>query len=185
MATNTPRDPKEEQAAREIFERYADRLMALARRHMSSRLASRVDPEDVVQSVFRTFFDRAKRGQFTTETPDDLGRLLTRITVNKTLRQVALHRAGRRSMDREVGQADETTERMGELSDREPTPEETVAFVDHLEHFLNRLGSRERRIVELLMQGHTQVEVAEKLGLCERSVRRLQERIRDLAEEEY
>ena len=39
-------------------------MLQLARRHISQRLASRVDPEDIVQSVFRTFFCRLKEGQF-------------------------------------------------------------------------------------------------------------------------
>src|SRR5437660_980299 len=38
----------DEQAARVLFERYADRLVALARRRLGQRLARRVDAEDVV-----------------------------------------------------------------------------------------------------------------------------------------
>src|SRR5438034_4074023 len=43
------------EAARQLFEQYVDRLVALARRRLSRNLAGRVDPEDIVQSVFRTF----------------------------------------------------------------------------------------------------------------------------------
>ena len=54
----------DQDAARRIVDRYIDRLLPLARRHLSQRLASRIDPEDIVQSVFRTFFSRLKEGQF-------------------------------------------------------------------------------------------------------------------------
>ena len=54
----------DERAAKELFDSYVERLMALARRRISQRLASRVDPEDIVQSVFRTFFGRVKAGEF-------------------------------------------------------------------------------------------------------------------------
>ena len=86
----------DQQAARQLFDRYAARLMALARRQIGRRIAGRVDPEDVVQSVFRTFFERVKAGQFRIEEQDDLGKLLVRITVHKTLRKVQFHQAAKR-----------------------------------------------------------------------------------------
>jgi hypothetical protein len=54
----------DEDAARELFDNYAERLLLLVRRRLSQRLASRFGPEDVLQSVFRTFFRRAQQGQF-------------------------------------------------------------------------------------------------------------------------
>src|SRR5437868_15033379 len=86
----------DQEAARKLFDAYVERLVALARRRISQRLASRVDPEDIVQSVFRTFFGRVKAGQFHIEDQDDLCKLLMRITVHKTLRQVAHHKAAKR-----------------------------------------------------------------------------------------
>ena len=62
------------------------------RKRISQRLASRIDPEDIVQSVFRTFFHRAKQGQFHLEDPEDVVKLLARITVHKTFRQIAFHK---------------------------------------------------------------------------------------------
>src|SRR5437588_11519909 len=96
----------DQKAAQQLFDNYVDRLVPLARRRISQRLASRVDPEDVVQSVFRTFFDRARAGQFSIHDADDLCKLLTRITVHKTLRQVAFHRAAKRDPKLEADQGD-------------------------------------------------------------------------------
>ncbi len=70
----------DQDAAKQLFDRYASRLVALARRQISHRLASRLDPEDVVQSVFRSFFGRVKAGKFRIEEQDDLGKLLVRIS---------------------------------------------------------------------------------------------------------
>ena len=44
--------------------RYLERLIRLARRQTPQDMASRFDPEDIVQSVFRTFFRRASSGQY-------------------------------------------------------------------------------------------------------------------------
>lgn len=49
----------DQDAAIGIFLRYSERLLKSAERSMSSSLSSRVDPDDIVQSVFRTFFRRA------------------------------------------------------------------------------------------------------------------------------
>jgi RNA polymerase sigma-70 factor (ECF subfamily) len=171
----------DEDAARLIVERYVDRLVALARQRLSPRLARRFDPEDVLQSVFRTFFDRAKAGQFHLEGPDDLSKLLTRITIHKTLRQVAFHRAAKRNPDRETAHAEDEPQKLLELLDREPSPEEANVFVDLLDDFLSQLQTQDRQIIELRLQGQTNLEIADRLGVSERKVRRLMERIRGMA----
>jgi RNA polymerase sigma-70 factor (ECF subfamily) len=159
-------------------------LLALARRRISQRLAGRVDPEDVVQSVFRTFFHRAREGQFSIADQDELCKLLVSITVHKTLRQVAFHQAAKRNLRQEVAQGPEPQERLQELLDREPTPDEAVTFLDQLEHFLGRLRPQERQILELRLQGFSNDEIAAKLGIYDRKIRRAIERVRALAEQE-
>jgi len=174
-----------EEAARQLFDKYMERLVALARRRISQRLASRVDPEDIVQSVFRTFFGRLRAGQFEIEDQDDLCKLLMRITVHKTLRQVAFHKAAKRNPALEKGQQDTADDRILEVLDSEPTPEATVAFVDQLEHFLARLRPEERQVLEMRMQGHSNEEIVSKLKIKhDRTIRRIVERIRGMAEQE-
>lgn len=174
----------DEEAARKLFDEYVERLVALARRHISQRLAGRIDPEDVVQSVFRTFFGRLKDGQFHLDGESDLCRLLVRITVHKTLRQVNFHRAAKRDARQEAGQGEWSREELLSLLTREPPPEMTVAFLDYLEHFLSQLRPEERQILELRVQGFTNDEIAKQLGIYERKIRRVIERIRGLAERE-
>ena len=53
-----------ESAARELFDKYCERLMKLARRRIGQRMTSRIDPEDVLQSAFRSFFGRVKNDEF-------------------------------------------------------------------------------------------------------------------------
>ena len=174
----------DQNAARQLFDRYVDQLVGLARRRISQRLASRIDAEDIVQSVFRTFFNRARAGQFTVEDPDDLCKLLARITVHKTLRQVAFHKRGKRDAGMDMGQSDISQEMLLTLLGGEPSPEETSAFLDQLEHFLDKLAPEDRKVLEMRMEGYNNVEIAEKLGVTDRTIRRLMERIRELAEKE-
>src|SRR5262245_12276889 len=174
----------DEEAARQLFQLYVDRLVALARQRISQRLASRVDAEDVVQSVFRTFFNRAKEGHFHFEEEDDLCKLLARITVHKTFRQVAFHRAAKRDMNQEASHGDGAQDRLLALLDRGPTPEEANAFLDQMQHFLSRRRPEDRQISELRMQGYKDVEIAKMMNISDRKIRRLMERIRGLAQQE-
>lgn len=174
----------DQSAARKIFDTYVERLVALARKRLNQRMARRVDPEDVVQSVFRTFFGRVKAGQFHIEDQDDLCKLLMRITVHKTLRSVAFHQAAKRDAGHEVINPDSTHDHILQLLDREPSPDETVAFLDQLEQFLAKLRPDERQILELRLQGLRNDEIAQQLNTYDRKIRRVLERIRGIAEVE-
>jgi RNA polymerase sigma-70 factor, ECF subfamily len=171
----------DENAARQIVDGYLDRLVVLARRHLHQKMAARIDPEDIVQSVFRTFFSRVKEGQFVFSEQDDLTKLLVRITLNKTLRQVAYHRAAKRNPGQEAVKDDGPHDRLQDLLGAEPTPEATVAFIDQFEHLLNQLQPQEREILELRLQGFSNEEIAEKLGIYDRKIRRVIEHIRGIA----
>jgi RNA polymerase sigma factor (sigma-70 family) len=173
-----------QEAAQVLFERYADRLVALARRHINQRLARRVDPEDIVQSVFRTFFRRAQAGEIHLYDPDRLCALLARITVHKALDQISFHRAAKRNVERDADPGTGDHDPVAQVLDSEPTPEAINLFIDQLEHFLTKLGSEERQVLEMRMQGYAVEEIAKRLGTYDRKVYRILERIRGLAEQQ-
>lgn len=188
-----PADPKSqgewwragsEEAAQQIFNRYAERLVALARRRISQRLAGRLDPEDVVQSVFRTFFHRVREGQFALHDQDDLGKLLVRITVHKTLRKVAYHKAAKRNPGLEMGQGKDAQSCWEEIMDGEPSPDAAVAFLDQMENFMSQFQPLERQILEMRLQGYSNDEICQKLNTYDRKIRRVIERVQEVAEEE-
>jgi RNA polymerase sigma-70 factor (ECF subfamily) len=174
----------DQQAAREVVDAYTNRLLALARARISQRLARRMDPEDILQSVFRTFFGRVKAGRFTLEERDDLTKLLVGITVRKTLRQVAYHRAAKRDPDKELPAEDAPGGELPELPAVEPSPEAAVAFVDLLDNFLAKLRPRDQKIIDMRLKGYSNEEIAQELGTSDRQVRRAVEHIRAIAEEE-
>jgi RNA polymerase sigma-70 factor (ECF subfamily) len=51
-----------EDAATQLYLRYAQRIRALIRSRCSPQVQRRVEPEDLVQSVFRRFFHRVQQG---------------------------------------------------------------------------------------------------------------------------
>lgn len=174
----------DEGAAAELFNRYVSRLMGVARKRLGERMNSRLDPEDVVQSVFRTFFTRLKKDQFEIVQEDDLSKLLVRITLHKTLRQIAYHKAARRDPSAETVQGELSQQDILQVMTREPTPETVVTFIDQLDHFLGRLEPEEQAMLTLRLQGSSTEEIAQQMNSYDRKVRRVLERVRALAQEE-
>src|SRR2546428_2278489 len=70
-------------AATVLYMRYAERLRALAVAQCSPGLAKRVEPDDIVQSVFRTFFRRVTQGQYDVPAGEELWKLLLVMALNK------------------------------------------------------------------------------------------------------
>jgi RNA polymerase sigma-70 factor, ECF subfamily len=52
----------DQDAAREVFQRFVGQLIRLARRQFDVVLRRKVDPEDVVQSAYKSFFSLSNSG---------------------------------------------------------------------------------------------------------------------------
>lgn len=160
-------------AAVRIHDRYVARLLALARAHLSPRLAARFDPEDVIQSAYRSFFVGAREGKFELTRGGDLWRLLAQIALNKLRSQVEWHSAQRRDPRREqVVESDSPV-----LAREEPTPAEVLESIETLERLMHDLSAQERVVLERRLQGESNEEIAKAIGRTERTVRRNLEQI--------
>lgn len=175
----------DEDAAFVMFERYVSRLTALARSRLSSRMQQRLDPDDIVQSAYRVFFDRASRNEFSLQRTGDLWRLMAAITLKKVQAKVEFHQAQKRSIASDAGQSDASSfyATPMEAVDREPTPDESVALVEEIQHVLGRLDPAQREIVEKRLGGMEIEEIADAVHRSERTVRRALEAVRKLLEE--
>src|SRR5215469_7663176 len=118
---------RDDAAAQELFTRFAHQLIALALRHIDAGLRHKVDPEDVVQSAYKSFFARYGAGNLDVVNWNSLWGLLTLITVRKCAERAAYHHAERRDVAREVSppRGDEAAPWL-EPFGREPTPLEAV-----------------------------------------------------------
>src|SRR4051794_184339 len=130
----------DDRAADALFARYFERLTLLARSRLSSRLARRTDPEDVVMSVYRSFFVEARDGRFVLGRGGDLWRLLASMTRHKLSHHVRHQTADRRTIERECS-LDRAEGLAGPPSEQGPSPEEAVALADELEHLFSRLSA--------------------------------------------
>lgn len=176
----------EQDAAAEIFNRHVDRLVALAATRLSPQFASRVDPEDVVQSAFRSFFREVKTGRYVLERSGDLWRLLAAITINKLYRQVEYHGAAKRSVRQEQakgGDADGSS--IEYWISREPSADAAAELVDEVTAVMAALDPAERKVLELRLQDRSTEEIAAEVKCSDRTVRRALERIRAAVQQRF
>jgi RNA polymerase sigma-70 factor (ECF subfamily) len=170
---------REDTAAQELFGRFANQLIALAHRHINAGLRHKVDPEDVAQSAFKSFFGRYGEKDLAAVNWNSLWGLLALITVRKCAEKAAYHRAECRDAAREAAAPrDEEGTPWLEPLGREPTPLEAAVLSETVDQMLAGLDDEERPILELSLQGYSTREISERLGRAERTVRRLREAIR-------
>ncbi len=175
---------RDDRAASVVFARFSRRLVGLARQHLDGRLRQKVDPEDIVQSVFGTLFRHLRAGDFDLGGWDSLWGLLTTITVRKCGKWVDYYTGQRRDLRREVSlepAGDGSTPGL-EIFDREPTPSEAASLAETVEGMLRGLNERERQIVLQLLQGACAEETGRLVGCSERKVRRVLHRVRERLE---
>lgn len=175
----------DEAAATAIFNLFVRRLIGLAHTQIDTQLRRKVDAEDVVISVFKSFFVRHRDGQFELGDGDNLWSLLARITVCKcTNVRVALGRQARNarlevSIDRQSNDSAPSWEALA----REPTPAEAAAFNEIVKNLLSELPERERRIVLLNLEGKDVPDISKEINRAERTVRRTLKDFRDRLEQ--
>jgi RNA polymerase sigma-70 factor, ECF subfamily len=165
----------DDDAARAVFTRFAHRLIGLARLHLDARLRQKVDPDDVVQSVYRSFFVRHAEGRFDLAGWDKLWGLLTTLTVRKCGRYRERFYADKRDLRKEFGPDDGGLE----AASREPEPDEAAALADMVQALLAGLGGPHREVVSLRLQGYSTAEIAAHAGLDQRAVQRTLQAVGD------
>jgi RNA polymerase sigma-70 factor (ECF subfamily) len=166
-------------AASELFRRYNRRLVGLARQRLDARTRQKVDPEDVVQSVFRSFFRRHDQGQFEVGDDSHLWSLLATIAARKCAHRIRYFRAALRAVQREAPPAGDAGDSTAEIDPAgfEPSAEEPLLLVETVERLMRGLQARDRTLVELCLQGLSVKEVAEQGGVSERKVQLLLQQI--------
>jgi RNA polymerase sigma-70 factor (ECF subfamily) len=159
--------------------------MAVAAAQTAPDLARRVDPEDIVQSVFRTFFRRAKLGQYTVPEGEELWRLLLVIALNKIRAIGAFHRAAKR--DVKLTSGGKVYENA--VESQAARDEEALSLLRMVvDELLRDLPQAHRRIIELRIEGHEVNEIATAVQRSKRSVERelqdFRNRLRSLIKED-
>ncbi|MFO1062776.1 MAG: sigma-70 family RNA polymerase sigma factor [Pirellulales bacterium] len=154
----------QDDAATELYRRYAERLLRLAELRTGQDLAARVQPEDIVQSVFRTFFRRANEGEYEVPDGETLWKLLMVMALNKIRSVADYHRAGKRDVRRTEGL---------EWQNDQASDESIDVLRMTIADLTSSLPEAHQEMIRLRMEGYTVDEIASKLERSKRTTERV------------
>jgi len=159
-------------AATQLYLRYAQRLRLLSQTKCSRDLAARVDSDDIVQSVFRTFFRRVEKGDYDVPDGEDLWNLFLVIGLNKIRATGQFHRAAKRDVRATAGND-------GIDLAAEDVDKTSLSILQMtIDEVLNELSPTHRDIIHLRIEGHEVASIAERIGRSKRSVERILQEFR-------
>jgi RNA polymerase sigma-70 factor (ECF subfamily) len=156
-------------AATILYGRYASRLRRLIVANCSADLTRCLEPDDILQSVFRRFFEQARKGLYDAPNDADLWKVLLVIALNRVRDLGDFYRAGKRDVRLTVsGSADDT------LLRQSVTDESATALLQLVvEESLAMLPPLSRTVCELRLAGHEVEEISERVGRSRRTVERV------------
>lgn len=160
------------QAGGELYDRYATRLFGLVRRQLGIRLANRIEPEDIVQSVFKSMLRGINAGRYFAPDAGSLWHLLATITVHKIRRKASRQVAACRDSRREVAisaYSEDTLVGGTTLEEFEQTMRECLESLD----------DSLREIVLLRVQGFSVEEISNLTERSRRTIERQLQRARE------
>jgi DNA-directed RNA polymerase specialized sigma24 family protein len=178
-----------QEAANQLWQRYYQELVELARKRLGSTPRRVSDEEDVALSVMRCLYDGAARGQLPAlVNRQELWQLLAAITVRKVIdhqRHLTKQKRGggrvRGDSVLQIGDKDRDNTGFDELLGDDATPEVKVIAAEEFQRLMVLLDDdRLRQIAQYKLDGFMNEEIGRRLGLACRSIERKLQRIRQV-----
>jgi RNA polymerase sigma factor (sigma-70 family) len=163
-------------AAERLCKTYQAHILRVVRRRLMRRLRSRFDSLDMVHDVWVSFFAKPPQQQRFTDPQAFIGYLerMAEFKIGERLRQqTGLKNNVLREKPLDAPDIDPDRH----LIARQPTPSQEFLAREQWEHLVGGLRPRQQRILQLLRQGMTHREIAERLSIDEKTVRRLVSRL--------
>ena len=167
----------------ELWNRYFQRLIALAGSRLPANARQASDDEDAVSSAINSFFRRADLGEFPgLNDRMALWPLLAQITLFKAMRNVRHKRAEKRGGGKVMRESELATlannanfslPTFEELISNEPTADLAMQMNEEATLLMGELPDEQlRQIAQLKLEGYRNNEIGDELGLGLRTVER-------------
>ena len=159
-------------AAWDLVEQYGPYVLRAVRRNIRHEIRAKFDSQDFAQAVWTSFFDCSNQMR-QVERPEQLVRLLATMARNKVIDEGRKRDTKRYCVKNETSMNDLTHESNQGLKSKDPTPSQLAIVREKWEQVLDGQPSHYRRIAQLKLSGETNTAIAEKLGINEKTVRRV------------
>ena len=182
----------ESQAADQLWDRYYEKLVSLAKRQINSCATGIGDEQDVVVSVFDTLFRGVQEGRFSQlQDRSDLWCLLIALTKQKSAdikRHESRQKRGGGNVRHESEVAWDTSVgfTLDTLCGDVPTPEFMAALKEEHSKLMDLLQDEVlRQIATWTLEGYAPEEIAEQLSVSVRTVQRKLRLIREIWSQQF
>ncbi|MEW4486710.1 ECF-type sigma factor [Thalassoglobus sp. JC818] len=182
-------EQKDEDGAQQLFNRYFERLVTLARKRLHGATRRVVDEEDIAIMALYDCLANVRDAKFPQiKDRQHLWRLLVTITEcrvhDATRRQTTTKRGSGRVRGESVfvSNGDEKQSNgLAEIPDQMPTSDDLTALSEEFQSLLAELQDDNlREVAKLVMAGYSTAEIAEKLDRTQRTIQRRVEMIREI-----
>jgi RNA polymerase sigma factor (sigma-70 family) len=174
-------------AATDLWQHYYERLVRLAAQKLRSAPRRMADEEDVVATAFNSFYRGVEQGRFPKlDDRDDLWQVLVMLTARKAVNQAKHATRQKRGEGQVRGEsifinAHDTNAGIHEIVGDEPSPEFAHEVSEEYTRMLEVLDDDALRAVAIAkMEGYSNDEIAEKMGVKTRTIERKLKTIREL-----
>jgi RNA polymerase sigma factor (sigma-70 family) len=161
----------DEEAARELLSRYEPQVRLEVRRQLPRILRAQFDSLDFVQSVWGSFFRRMRGASPELEDPRNLMLFLARAAKNKLIDEY--RRAISQKQDKRLEESLWDGDRPRDLVTAEDGPTEIAEAREAMERLRDMVPEDRQSILGLKTEGFSNHEIGQRLGLSERTVRRV------------
>jgi len=162
-------------ASFELWERYSKRMQTLGRKRLAGAARAAFDEEDVALSAYGAFCSAIQEGRYSSiQGRDDLWPLLATFTMRKAndrLRGEGAWKRGGRGTD---GSIRDEAFSLSHVPSPELDPALRALVNDDFAQLMRSLNDPDlERLVVLKLDGHTNEEIAENMGLTRRTIQRM------------
>lgn len=174
--------------AQALFDRYFDRLVALARKKLKAIPRRVVDEEDIAITAFYSCVANAQRGRYSLKNRGELWKLLVTITERKVVDVIRKHQSAKRGKGNIRGESvfvSANGNTIGHGINGVPEREPTEGFADLLAEEYTRLialldDDDLSQIADLVLGGYSTAEIATRVNRTQRTVQRRVKMIQDI-----
>lgn len=168
------------EAQERLWQRFFGRLVAFAETRFRGRPPRGADAEDAALSALHSFYRGARQGRYPRlDDPGNLWPLLVQMTANKAANLLRSERAAKRGAGTVQGES--ALGGIEQIVCQEPTPDFAVQVEEECQRLLAALGEPSlRQVATWRMEGHSNEEIAARLGCKARTVERKLRSIREI-----